>query len=111
MSGCTRSGVIPPESFYFNWADPERRSFTLARTMTGAHFEQSGRVTGWTHFGPELRGDVWIEETHVSYELQTRSSSGVRSGQGVVEHVWRATPEQIRARSARLAAIGPALRR
>ncbi len=25
----------------------------LASTMTGAHFEQSGRVTGWTHFGAE----------------------------------------------------------
>jgi len=23
----------------------------LASTMTGAHFEQSGRITGWTHFG------------------------------------------------------------
>ena len=26
---------------------------SLASTMTGAHFEQSGRVTGWTHFGDE----------------------------------------------------------
>jgi hypothetical protein len=25
----------------------------LASTMTGSHFEQSGRVTGWTHFGAE----------------------------------------------------------
>lgn len=190
----------------------------LARTMTGAHFEQSGRVTGWTHFGAErveidaygqrdkswgvrdwerlegwewlagqfgsewsfnlmqtiedgqrldngfvfrdganhplagagiryewgehehqmrhaeielieaggrihrlhaealgsfpiLRGDVWLEETHVSYALQVDDGGAARIGQGVVEHVWRATPEQIGARAPRLAAIAKALRR
>jgi hypothetical protein len=190
----------------------------LARTMTGSHFEQSGRVTGWTHFGekrqkidalgqrdkswgvrdwenlegwewlagqlgpdwsfnlmqtieggqrldngfvfrdganhaieraridyawgeqehrmghaeielvessgrrhclsadvlgsfPILRGDVWLEETHVAYTLQAGEADGAREGQGVVEHVWRAAPEEIQARGARLAAIIPALRR
>lgn len=188
----------------------------LASTMTGAHFEQSGRVTGWTHFGAErqqidalgqrdkswgvrawdrlegwnwisgqlgpdwtfnimqtieggktldngfvfrdganhpiarariryewgehehemrhaeieivevagrehrlraeaigsfpiLRGDVWLEETHAAYTLQTGASP--REGQGVIEHVWRAAPDQIQARAARLAAILPSLRR
>ncbi len=187
----------------------------LAHTMTGAHFEQSGRVTGWTHFGsrrheidafgqrdkswgvrdwdrlegwnwlagqfgddwsfnlmqtiedgvlldngfvfrdganhpirraridfewgdhphqmgraeieleeqggrthrisarslggfPILRGDVWLEETHVEYELH--GASRARAGQGVVEHVWRATPEEIGARGDRLLAVLDALR-
>jgi hypothetical protein len=187
----------------------------LAGTMTGAHFEQSGRVSGWTHFGPErhqidalgqrdkswgvrdwerlegwnwlagqlgpdwsfnimqtieggrpldngfvfrdgenhaiertriqyewgeqehrmqraeieileagghthrlsaeaiasfpiLRGDVWLEETHVAYTLE--GGAPVREGQGVVEHVWRATQPEIAARSARLAPILKALR-
>jgi len=190
----------------------------LASTMTGAHFEQSGRVSGWTHFGarrceidalgqrdkswgvrdwqrlegwewlagqfgrdwsfnlmqtiergerfdngfvfrdganhpverarigyvwgehphqlrdanielveaggrthrlharalgsfPILRDDVWLEETHVAYRLAPAGSEAGREGQGVVEHVWRATPEQIRARVGRLAAILGALRR
>ncbi|MCP5056380.1 MAG: hypothetical protein GY937_06590 [bacterium] len=188
----------------------------LARTMTGAHFEQSGRVTGWTHFGSErheinalgqrdkswgvrnweqlegwewlagqigpdwsfnlmqtiengerldngfvfrdganhpierariqyswgrrehqtrraeieliessgrthrlhaealgafpiLRDQVWIEETHVAYTLHAEGEE--RRGQGVVEHVWRATRGQIIARGGRLAKILPALRR
>jgi hypothetical protein len=190
----------------------------LARTMTGAHFEQSGRITGWTHFGSErheidalgqrdkswgvrdwerlegwewlagqlgpdwsfnlmqtieggerldngfvfrdganhplvrariayewgavehqmrraeielveadgrthhvradalgafpiLRDRVWLEETHVAYTLRADGASGEREGQGVVEHVWRATQAQIGARAGRLAAILPALRR
>ena len=190
----------------------------LARTMTGSHFEQTGRVTGWTHFGSErheidawgqrdkswgvrdwehlegwewisgqlgrdwsfnlmqtiedgkrldngfvfrdganhplervhidyewgehvhqmrgakielvesggrthrlraealgsfpiLRNDVWLEETHVAYTLQADGAGGERVGQGVVEHVWRATPREIGARGARLAAIVKALRR
>ena len=189
----------------------------LAQTMTGAHFEQSGRVTGWTHFGSErheidalgqrdkswgvrdwerlegwewlagqlgadwsfnlmqtiedgqrldngfvfrdganhpivqaridyewgdrehqmgsaeielveadgathrihaealgsfpiLRNDVWLEETHVAYTLKTTGGGAERSGQGVVEHVWRATAEQISARASRLEAIVKALR-
>ncbi|MCP4007274.1 MAG: hypothetical protein GY725_24075 [bacterium] len=189
----------------------------LATTMTGAHFEQSGRVTGWTHFGsqrqeidalgqrdkswgvrdwqrlegwnwlagqlgrdwsfnlmqtfedgrvldngfvfrdganhpltsvridyewgehehqmrsarielvesagrthhlraealgafPILRDDVWLEETHVAYTLEAGEAGGEREGQGVVEHVWRATQEQIQARGMRLAAILKALR-
>ncbi len=190
----------------------------LARTMTGAHFEQSGRVTGWTHFGSErqeidalgqrdkswgvrdwehlegwewisgqfggdwsfnlmqtieggkrldngfifrdganhpivcadvhyewgdqthqvcsaaielvesngrthrlhakplgafpiLRGLVWLEETHVAYTLEAAGSEGDRKGQGVVEHVWRATREQVDEREHRLAPILAALRR
>ena len=190
----------------------------LARTMTGAHFEQSGRVTGWTHFGSERheidalgqrdkswgvrnwervegwewlagqlgrdwsfnlmqtiengkrldngfvfrdganhpierariqyvwgeqehqmrsatielfesggrthhlhadalgsfpipRDQVWLEETHVAYRLEASGTDAEREGQGVVEHVWRATPEQISARGARLGAILKALRR
>ena len=45
---------------------------------------------------------------------RTRSSEVERQpleGQGVVEHVWRAKPEEIAARGPRLAAILPALRR
>jgi hypothetical protein len=182
----------------------------LASTMTGAHFEQSGRVRGWTQFGPErheidalgqrdkswgvrawdrlegwnwlagqlgtdwsfnimqtieggqpldngfvfrdgenhaiqqtriqyewgeqehhmrraeieileagghahrlhaeaiasfpiLAGDVWLEETHVAYTLE--GGAGTRQGQGVVEHVWRASQEEIAARGARLAPV------
>jgi hypothetical protein len=189
----------------------------LAGTMTGAHFEQSGRVTGWTHFGAErqridalgqrdkswgvrdwarlegwewlagqlgtdwsfnlmqtieggqrldngfvfrdgdnhpivraridyawgdaahlmrtadvvleeaggrvhalraealgsfpiLRDDVWLEETHVAFTLRPGGGAKPREGQGVVEHVWRASPADIQARGARLAAILPALR-
>jgi hypothetical protein len=202
--------------------DYNREDAKLAHTMTGAHFEQSGRVTGWTHFGsqrheidalgqrdkswgvrdwerlegwewltgqlgedwsfnvmqtvedgerldngfvfrdgknyaiaragiaytwadqehrlrsceielvesggrthrlhaetlgcfPILRNDVWLEETHVAYTLQStlQSTDGdrERSGTGVVEHVWRARREEIRARAARLDAISGALRR
>jgi hypothetical protein len=182
----------------------------LADTMTGSHFEQSGRVTGWTHFGSErievdalgqrdkswgvrdwenlegwewlagqlgpdwcfnlmqtiqggqrldngfvfrdgenhpiqsariryawaeqehrvqhaeielieaggrthrlqadplgsfpiVRNDVWLEETHVIYTLQAEDGKPAREGQGVVEHVWRATPEQLREREHRTA--------
>jgi hypothetical protein len=60
---------------------------------------------------PILRDQVWLEETHVAYTLQAEGADGGRKGQGVVEHVWRATPEQIGARSTRLAAILKALRR
>jgi hypothetical protein len=197
----------------FDYGGGDRR---LAATMTGAHFEQSGRVTGWTHFGAErheidafgqrdkswgvrdwarlegwnwlagqlgpdwsfnlmqtieagelldngfvfrdganhaierasirfvwgeqehrmrhaeitlqerggrrhrlmaealgsfpiLRGDVWLEESHVAYTLV--GGDRPREGQGVVEHVWRATPEEIAARGPRIAAMLPALRR
>jgi hypothetical protein len=195
--------------------DYHRDDARLATTMTGAHFEQTGTVTGWTHFGesrrairalgqrdkswgvrdwerlegwnwlagqlgpdwsfnvmqtiegghpldngfvfrdgahhpiertridyawgeqehqlrtarieivevggrthrlaaealgsfPILRNDVWLEETHVAYTLE---GEGSREGQGVVEHVWRAQPEEIRARAHRLAPIVAALRR
>jgi hypothetical protein len=57
---------------------------------------------------PILRGDVWLEETHVAYTLEGRA--GRREGQGVVEHVWRATREEIGARGQRLAAILKAVR-
>ncbi|MBW2313915.1 MAG: hypothetical protein JRH10_06965 [Deltaproteobacteria bacterium] len=187
----------------------------LASTMTGAHFEQSGRVTGWTHFGEErleidalgqrdkswgvrdwarlegwnwisgqlgtdwsfnvmqtieagkpldngfvhrdganhavvearidyewgerehelrstrieiveaggahhrlraealgafpiLRGDVWLEETHVEFKLEGADS---RTGQGVIEHVWRATADEIAARAERIARIADVFRR
>jgi hypothetical protein len=58
---------------------------------------------------PILREDVWIEETHVAFTLE--SDGGAREGQGVVEHVWRASPRQIRQRATHLARILPALRR
>lgn len=190
----------------------------LARTMTGAHFEQSGRVRGWTHFGAErheidalgqrdkswgvrdwerlegwnwisgqlgtewtfnlmqtiedgkalangfvyrdgtnhpisgaridyawgeqehhmrhatlelveaeghthrlraealgsfpiLRNDVWLEETHVAYTLESAAGRAAREGQGVVEHVWRATAEEVTERAPRLGAVLAALRR
>jgi hypothetical protein len=60
---------------------------------------------------PILRGDVWLEETHVVYTLQPEGTDTGRSGQGVVEHVWRASPEHIGARASRIAAIAKALRR
>jgi len=58
---------------------------------------------------PILRGDVWIEETHSRFELET--PSGPRPGQGVVEHVWRAGPSEIAHRAPRLEAIFKLLRR
>jgi hypothetical protein len=58
---------------------------------------------------PILRNDIWIEETHVAFTLE--SDGGVREGQGVVEHVWRASPGQIARRSTRVASILPVLRR
>jgi hypothetical protein len=60
---------------------------------------------------PILRDDVWLEETHVAYTLQAAGAGDQRRGQGVVEHVWRATQDQIGARGARLAAILKAVRR
>ena len=60
---------------------------------------------------PILRDQVWLEETHVAYTLEGAGSEPERLGQGVVEHVWRATHAEIGARGARLAAIVPALRR
>jgi hypothetical protein len=59
---------------------------------------------------PILRDDVWLEETHVAYTLQAGGGEGERLGQGVIEHVWRATPEQLAARGSRLAPILKALR-
>jgi hypothetical protein len=59
---------------------------------------------------PIPRGDVWLEETHVAYTLQPEEGHGERHGQGVVEHVWRVTRDEIRARSSRIAAIWKVLR-
>jgi len=58
---------------------------------------------------PILRKDVWLEETHVAFTLEC--DGGAREGQGVVEHVWRASLGQILQRAMRLARILPALRR
>ncbi len=60
---------------------------------------------------PILRNDVWLEETHVAYTLEAGEGGAARFGQGVVEHVWRATGEEIAARAARLAPIAKALRK
>ena len=57
---------------------------------------------------PILRDDVWLEETHVAYTLE--SDHGRRDGQGVVEHVWRASADDIRLRAQRLMDIVPTLR-
>ena len=54
---------------------------------------------------PIVRNDVWLEETHVAYELEASAGSPARSGQGILEHVWRATPEEIEARRPRRAPI------
>ena len=56
-----------------------------------------------------LRKDVWLEETHVAFTLEC--DGGAREGEGVVEHVWRASLGQILQRATRLARILPALRR
>ncbi|MBW2230633.1 MAG: hypothetical protein JRH17_09615 [Deltaproteobacteria bacterium] len=95
----------------YTWADHEHR-------MAEARIEL-GEAGGPTHeiraesLGsfPILRGDVWIEETHAAYTCSLAGCAEVQLGQGVVEHVWRATPEEIHTRSARLAAIVPALRK
>jgi hypothetical protein len=58
---------------------------------------------------PILRGDVWLEETHARFTLE--NGAGTRTGQGVVEHVWRASREEIEARLGRLTDVAPALRR
>lgn len=95
----------------YTWADEEHH-------MAHARIEIR-EVEGPTHeiraesLGsfPILRGDVWLEETHVAYTCVLAGGAGVRLGQGVVEHVFRATPEEIGARAARLTAIVPALRR
>jgi hypothetical protein len=58
---------------------------------------------------PILRNDVWLEETHVAYTRE--GASGSREGQGVIEHVWRATPDEISARAARFAPLLAALRK
>jgi hypothetical protein len=95
----------------YTWADQEHR-------VAEAHI-QLGEVGGPTHeiraesLGafPILRGDVWLEETHVAYTCSLAGSDDVHLGQGVIEHVWRATPEEIQARGARLAAILAVLRR
>jgi len=58
---------------------------------------------------PILRGDVWIEETHARFTLE--NDSDTRSGQGVVEHVWRASQEEIAARLGRMADVARAFRR
>ncbi len=207
-------------AFDYSGQDTGGHGGKLARTMTGAHFEQSGRVTGWTQFGgddaqrheidalgqrdkswgvrdwdrlegwewisgqigadfcfnlmqtieggerldngfvfrdganhpiararidyewaaqehqlrhasielveaggrthrlhaealgafPIPRGDVWLEETHVAYTLEASEHRARCEGTGVVEHVWRATPDEIGARGHRLAAVRKALR-
>jgi hypothetical protein len=55
------------------------------------------------------RKNVWIEETHVAFTLEC--DGGTREGQGVVEHVWRASLGQILQRAPRAARILRALRR
>jgi len=94
----------------YTWADQAHR-MAEARIEIGEaggpsheiHAESIGTF-------PILRGDVWIEETHVAFKCSLAGGGEVHHGQGVVEHVWRATPEEIRARAARLAAIVPSLR-
>jgi len=74
--------------------------------VTGRRYDL--RVEALAAF-PILRKDVWLEETHVAFRLE--SEGRVREGQGVVEHVWRASLAQILLRSPRLAGILRALRR
>ncbi len=57
---------------------------------------------------PILRNDVWLEESHVRFHLE--SGSQRRTGHGVVEHVWRAETAEITARAERLRELMPALR-
>ncbi len=100
--------AIEKSHITWEWDAPD-----LMRTAQIELTEASGRVhhVRATHLGsfPILRGDVWLEETHVAYTLESQSER--REGQGVIEHVWRASPDEIKEREGRLREILPALRR
>jgi hypothetical protein len=93
----------------FDWGDEEHRlrraEIEIREVDRRTHRLQAEALGSF----PILRGDVWLEETHVAYRLL--GGSGPREGQGVVEHVWRAKAEEIRTRQHRLAGIVAALRR
>lgn len=89
------------------WDEPERMrsaEIELVEESGRRHHVQAKRIGSF----PILRRDVWLEETHVAYTLTSENLR--REGQGIVEHVWRATPEQIRERKDRLEPVRRALR-
>jgi hypothetical protein len=92
----------------YEWGEQEHRmrraEIEIVETGGHTHRLHAEAIASF----PILRGDVWLEETHVAYALQ--GGAPVREGQGVVEHVWRATQPEIVARGARLAPILKALR-
>jgi hypothetical protein len=105
LDQCCRTGID------YEWGEQEHQMRSAEIELVEAcgrthrlHAEALGSF-------PILRGDVWLEETHVAYTREGAGSDGARQGQGVVEHVWRATPDEIGARGTRLAAIRKALRR
>jgi hypothetical protein len=101
--------AIKEVSIQLSWARREhqvREAQIQIVDETGRRYDIHARALGAF---PILRKDVWIEETHVAFSLV---SDGVeRQGQGVLEHVWRATLGQILSRAGRVARVLPALRR
>lgn len=96
-------------SLQLRWARREHRLAEAEMEIfdaTGRRYEIRARALAAF---PILRKDVWLEETHVAFTLG--SGGRVREGQGVVEHVWRASLGQILRRASRVARILPALRR
>ncbi len=92
----------------YAWGDREHQmrhaEIELVESSGRTHHLHAEALGGF----PIVRDQVWLEETHVAYTL--RGEGEERQGQGVVEHVWRATPEESGARGARLMKILPALR-
>ncbi len=93
----------------YTWGDHEhqmvRAEIELVEASGRTHRLSAEALGGF----PIVRQDVWLEETHVAYTLQEAGADAAREGQGVVEHVWRATQEQIIERGARFGAFVNAL--
>jgi hypothetical protein len=101
--------AIDTVSLQLRWAHQEhllRDAQMAVIDVTGRRYDIRAEALASV---PILRKDVWLEETHVAFTLE--SDGGAREGQGVVEHVWRPSPDQIQRRAARVASILPALRR
>jgi hypothetical protein len=84
----------------YRWGDQEHRmqeaELVISERSGVQHRIHAEAIASF----PILRDDVWLEETFVRFRLE--GSEGVREGQGVVEHVWRASREEVRARASRL---------
>jgi hypothetical protein len=71
----------------YRWGEQSQQPSTArirARDVRGRQHEIEAQVLGSF---PLLKSGVWLEESHARFRIQT--PKGPRTGQGVIEHVWR----------------------